>query len=190
MSTAIEIDSRREVLSDQSTRGCCIDRLSWQGLSVPGSCAHTHTTRALPESFSGVYHFSPLCNLTLPIFDSRPRRAYTHTTGFALAISGVVWSSHQLGRDADACDSQHHHRLHLRFFHSDPGEADFSSGIHGAVQSLFRTGSLVRHAAAVCLATGDLSLSARQHLASPVQYAVSVFLRDGFGKDLGKAALL
>src|SRR5580700_9807934 len=28
MSTAIEIDSRREVLSDQWTRGCCIDRLS------------------------------------------------------------------------------------------------------------------------------------------------------------------
>ncbi len=28
MSTAIQIDSRREVLPDQPTRGCCIDRLS------------------------------------------------------------------------------------------------------------------------------------------------------------------
>jgi|SRR5579863_1830838 len=33
MRTAIQIDSRREVLSDQLTRGCCIDRLSWQRLS-------------------------------------------------------------------------------------------------------------------------------------------------------------
>src|ERR1700687_4483771 len=33
MSTAIQIDSRREVLSDQPTSGCCIDRLSWHRFS-------------------------------------------------------------------------------------------------------------------------------------------------------------
>jgi hypothetical protein len=45
MSTAIQIDSRREVLSDQPTRACCICRLSRQGLlecgpKPPGAPGH------------------------------------------------------------------------------------------------------------------------------------------------------
>ena len=54
-----------------------------------------------------------------PRFDSRPRRAYTHENGFTLTISGFVWPSHQLGRDADACYPQHHHRLHRRFLRAN-----------------------------------------------------------------------
>src|ERR1700674_3961031 len=88
----------------------------------------------------------------LPSFDYRPRRAYTHENGLAATISGLFWSSHQLGRDADARRSQHRHRVHLRFFHSNDHPADFPAGIHGAVPTHFRFGSLVRYAAAVCLA--------------------------------------
>jgi hypothetical protein len=132
----------------------------------------------------------PLCNLTLPNFDYQPRRAYTHENGFAFTISRVFRPSHQLGRDADACRSQHRHCVYVRFFCSNDHEADFSAGRHCAVQPPFWIGSLVRHAAAVCVAIRDLLVPACHDLASGHEHAVSVFLRNGSGKDLGKAAFL
>src|SRR5882672_3941634 len=61
----------------------------------------------------------PLRNLTLPIFDYQPRPAYTHENGFAFTISRVFRPAHQLGRDADACRSQHRHCVYVRFFCSN-----------------------------------------------------------------------
>jgi len=45
MSTAMQIDSRREVLSDQLTRGFCIDRLSrhnFSGLGPNVMCSYVN----------------------------------------------------------------------------------------------------------------------------------------------------
>jgi hypothetical protein len=50
MSTAIQIDSRREVLSDQQIRWCCIDRLSWQDFSGLGQVSRARTLTAMSSS--------------------------------------------------------------------------------------------------------------------------------------------
>src|SRR5580693_10004023 len=46
-------------------------------------------------------------NVAEALFDYQPRRAYTHENGFAFTISRLFRPSHQLGRDVDACRSQH-----------------------------------------------------------------------------------
>jgi len=92
--------------------------------------------------------------------------------------------------DADARDSQHRHRVHRRFFRSNPYPAASPSGIHGAAQSHFRVGSLVRHEEAVRLATRDVRFSARLHPAPSIQYPVFIFLWNGPVKDLWNAPLL
>ena len=38
----------------------------------------------------GVYHFSPLCNLTRVFFDSRSRRAYTRNEGLDPTVSAFL----------------------------------------------------------------------------------------------------
>src|ERR1035441_6051826 len=88
-------------------------------------------------------------------FDSRPVRAYTHNNGFRPSIPTIVWLPHELGRDADACHSQHHHRLHRRVPAANAAEAIFSPGCDVLVSKRVRPGAAGRHAWAAVLAASD-----------------------------------
>src|SRR5580700_2074344 len=87
MSTAIEIDSRREVLSDQWTRGGCIDRLSWHGSSECGPLPkHSH---ACASHLRGTY------SATSKDRRSKMRKSVLMMLGLMAAMMGTALAAKQ-----------------------------------------------------------------------------------------------
>jgi len=69
LSLAAQIDSRWEVLSDQLVIWCCIDRLSWQGLSETAPPANTAMNVAACPRYATIN--TMFCEAT---FDQSPHR--------------------------------------------------------------------------------------------------------------------
>src|SRR5713101_4184142 len=85
-------------------------------------------------------------------FDSHPVRAYTQINGFTSTLPAILWLPHQLGWDADARHSQHHHGLHWNVLGANADSIVFSAILHGNFQPCGRSDALVRHAQAFFVA--------------------------------------